>query len=331
MLPVRIGILGAADIAPRALIEPASDIPGAEIVAVAARDLERARAFAEIHGIPRAFGSYEELLASDDVDAVYVPTPNGLHGRWTLAAIAAGKHVLCEKPFTANAHEAREVAAAAQTSGLVVMEAFHNLYHPVTQRLRELIVSGELGEITRVEAEFGFSIADEPDNVRWSLALAGGALMDVGCYPLRLMRALGLGEPSVVSATATEFSPDVDGTMTIELAFPHGVSGRAIGSMQSTPPGMRMSATITGTRGTAVSTFPFLPQLGNEFRITIGDIVRTETVTERTSYAFQLDAFIAAVRDGTRVESDAADAVNTMALIDDAYRAAGLPLREPTA
>lgn len=92
-----------------------------------------------------------------------------------------------------------------------------------------------------------------------------------------------------------------------------------------------MSATITGTRGTAVSTFPFLPQLGNEFRITIGDIVRTETVTERTSYAFQLDAFIAAVRDGTRVESDAADAVNTMALIDDAYRAAGLPLREPTA
>lgn len=331
MLPVRIGILGAADIAPRALIEPASLNPNAEITAIAARDIDRARSYAEAHRIPTAFGSYEELLNSDGVDAVYVPTPNGLHGRWTLAAIAAGKHVLCEKPFAANALEAREVAAAAASSGLVVMEAFHNLYHPVTQRIREIIASGELGPIVSVESEFGFSIADEPDNVRWSLPLAGGALMDVGCYPLRLMRALGLGEPTVLSARAVEFSPGVDGEMTIELAFPDGATGRAIGSMQVTPPGMRMSATITGERGTAVSTFPFLPHLGNEFIITTGSTTRTETVSEETSYAFQLGAFVSAITDGVRVDSDAADAVNTMALIDDAYTAAGLPLREPTA
>lgn len=326
MASLRIGVLGAADIAPRALIAPARDNPDTVVAAVAARDLSRARSYAHEHGIPTAFGSYDDLLASDDVDAIYVPTPNGLHGRWTRAAIAAGKHVLCEKPFAANADEAREVAAVAAGSGLVVMEAFHNLYHPVTRFMQDVISSGELGSIRSVESDFAFSIPDQPDNVRWSLALAGGALMDVGCYPLRLMRALGLGEPRVLSASATEFAPGVDGSMVVSVQFPGGATGTASSSMMREA---HMSATITGERGTLVSTHPFLPHEGNEFTVTTTEGARVEKVTTESTYAYQLRAFVAAIRDGSPVVSDAQDAVATMSLIDDAYRAAGMPLRQP--
>ncbi|GAB2520176.1 Gfo/Idh/MocA family protein [Paramicrobacterium agarici] len=327
MTRLRIGVLGAAEIAPRALIEPARDNADTEVVAVAARDIDRARSYAAEHAIPRAFGSYDELLSDDNIDAVYVPAPNGLHGRWTLASIAARKHVLCEKPFAANADEARRVAAVAADSGLVVMEAFHNLYHPVTPFMTDVISSGELGGIRSIDADFSFSIVDQSDNVRWSRELAGGSLMDVGCYPLRLLRALGTGEPRVVSATATEFTPDVDGSMLISLEFPDGATGTASCSMTREP---SMSATITGERGTLVSSHPFLPHEGNEFTITTTEGTRVASVTNESTYAFQLRAFVDAVRSGTPVVSDAQDAVATMSLIDDAYRAAGLPLRQPT-
>lgn len=327
MAPLRIGVLGAADIAPRALIDPAQDNPDTVVAAVAARNLDRARSYAAEHGIPTALDSYDELLASDDIDAVYIPTPNGLHGRWTRAAIAAGKHVLCEKPFAANADEADAVAAVAAESDVVVMEAFHNLYHPVTQYMADVIASGELGSIRSIDADFAFSIPDQPDNVRWSLPLAGGSLMDVGCYPLRLLRALGTGEPRVVSATATDFSPDVDGSMVISLEFPDGVSGTASCSMMSEA---SMSATVTGELGTLVSSHPFLPHEGNEFTITTTEGTRVETVTNESTYAYQLRAFVDAIQSGTPIVSDAQDAVATMSLIDDAYRASGLPLRQPT-
>ena len=150
MEPLRIGTLGAARITPAALCKPAARLPGAEVVAVAARDEGRAQKFAAKHGIATVHGSYEALLADRNVEAVYNPLPNGLHGKWTLAALAAGKHVLCEKPFTANAEEAEQVAAAASASGLVVMEAFHYRYHPLVTRLLE-IVRDELGPIRRVE------------------------------------------------------------------------------------------------------------------------------------------------------------------------------------
>lgn len=131
---VRIGILGAARIAPMALIDSAKENREVVVAAVAARDVRRAQAFAATHGIGCAYGDYEALIADPDVDAIYNPLPNGLHGRWTRAALAAGKHVLCEKPFTANAAEAREIAALADDSGRVVMEAFHYRYHPLTLR-----------------------------------------------------------------------------------------------------------------------------------------------------------------------------------------------------
>src|SRR5579862_4484163 len=150
MPPIRFGVLGAARIAPTALIRPAQHVAEAEVVAVAARDQGRATTFASKHGVPRVLGSYEELVNDPGIDAVYNPLPNGLHGRWTKAALAAGKHVLCEKPFTANAEEARSVAAAHAGTGLVLMEAFHYRYHPLFARVRELVASGAVGTPRRV-------------------------------------------------------------------------------------------------------------------------------------------------------------------------------------
>src|SRR5205814_2875807 len=140
---------------------------------------------------------------------VYIPLPNGLHGRWTLAALAAGKHVLCEKPFTANAAEAAVVAEAAGSSGLVVMEAFHYRYHPLARRMQEIVAGGELGELRHVEAHLCFPLP-RFSNIRYDFGLAGGALMDAGCYTVNLVRMLGGGEPEVVSARALLHGTTVD-------------------------------------------------------------------------------------------------------------------------
>jgi predicted dehydrogenase len=147
--PLRIGVLGAARITERALVDPAR-ASGHRLVAVAARDRSRAEAFAAAHGVERVAGSYADLIADPEVEAVYNPLANGLHGPWNLAALAAGKHVLTEKPSASNAEEAAEVRAAAEKSGTVFMEGFHYLFHPLTRRLHEILASGELGELRRV-------------------------------------------------------------------------------------------------------------------------------------------------------------------------------------
>ena len=231
--PVRIGILGAARIAPTALIKPARENAEVVVAAVAARDVSNAQAFAAKHGIARVHDSYEALIADPDLDAIYNPLPIGLHGRWTRAALIAGKHVLCEKPFTANAAEAREVAELAAKSGRVVMEAFHYRYHPCASRVDEIIASGELGKLKRVEAEWCFWMPKSSDN-RYNYALGGGALMDLGCYAVDMVRRFGGSTPEVVSAQAKLRGPQVDRVMTAELRFAGGHTGRVHCSMWST-------------------------------------------------------------------------------------------------
>ena len=219
--PLRIGVLGAARIAPSALIKPAKDNTDVVVAAVAARDSSRARAFAAKHDIARVHESYEALIADPDLDAIYNPLPNGLHGKWTRAAIAAGKHVLCEKPFTANAAEAREIADLAARSDRVVMEAFHYRYHPLALRTEQIIASGELGTLERVEAALCFPLPKFSD-IRYNYSLAGGALMDAGCYAVHMARTFGGSTPEVVAAQAKLRDPQVDRAMTAELRFPEG-------------------------------------------------------------------------------------------------------------
>jgi predicted dehydrogenase len=323
---VRIGVLGAARIVPAAVVRPGRSATAVEVSAVAARDVGRARKFADRFGIARVHGSYEELLDDPNVDAVYIPLPNGLHGKWTLAALAAGKHVLCEKPFAANADEAAEVAAAARKSGLVVMEAFHNRYHPLALRLPEVVA--ELGELRHVEARLCFPLPRFKD-IRYSLELAGGALMDAGCYAVNLVRMLG-GEPEVRSARALVKEPGVDRAMRAQLKFPEGHTGTVVTSMWSRSL-LRLSAKLLGANGSMRVFNPFAPQFGHRLTVKLDGHRRVETFERRPSYEYQLDAFADAVLHGKPFPTTAADdAVATMRVVDDIYRAAGLPVRQPT-
>jgi predicted dehydrogenase len=188
MEPLRVGILGAARITELALIKPAK-ITGTRLVAVAARDTTRATAFAELHGIDRVHASYLDVINDPEVEAIYNPLANSLHAPWNKAALAAGKHVFTEKPSASNATEAQEVAAQVGATDRQFFEGFHYLWHPLITRLHAILASGELGELRRVETVMDMPAPDAADP-RWSAELAGGALMDLGCYSLHSMRIL---------------------------------------------------------------------------------------------------------------------------------------------
>lgn len=329
--PLRWGILGAARINKAAIVDPAL-LAGHRLLAIAARDRRRAASFAELHAVETVLDSYAEVIGSPEVDAVYNPLPHGLHGPWNLKAIAAGKHVLSEKPFAANAEEAAEVAAAARASDVVVMEAFHYFYHPVAQRMRELLESAELGELRHVETVFVIP-APPPEDLRWSLPLAGGATMDLGCYCLHTQRAMapwGGGEPSLVAARAGVRAglEQVDEWLTAELRFPSG----ATGSVKCHMAGERRRAThrIVGSLGEATAMEFVEPHLDDRIVVTTSAGERTEHLGKRPTYAYQLEAFAAAVHDGALVPTDAEDALANMRLIDQCYEAAGLRLRPRT-
>ncbi len=325
MEPVRFGCLGAARIVPNALVKPAKESAEAEVRAIAARDPARAAVFAERHGIPVVHQTYEAVLADDDVDAVYNPLPNGLHAEWTLKALDAGKHVLCEKPFTANAPEAERVAAAAEGAGRVVMEAFHWRYHPLAARALEIINSGELGEVRRVEAALCFPLFRR-DDIRWQLDLAGGALMDAGCYPVHIVRTFAGRDPTVTQATARLRTPGVDRFVQAELSFGAGTTGRVTASMWSSSV-LRSSAAVTGERGRMHILNPIGPQVFNLVTVKSAKGTRRDRVRGDATYSYQLAAFVAAVRRGVPPLTPPADSVANMRVIDDIYRAAGLEPR----
>ena len=294
------------------------------VSAVAARDGARARAFAGKHGIGRVYDSYEALIADPEVDAVYNPLPNGLHGRWTRAALQAGKHVLCEKPFTANAAEAREIAELAADSDRVVMEGFHYRYHPFAARVEEIIASGELGALERVEAASCFWLPKFSD-IRYDYSLAGGSLMDLGCYAVDMVRTFGGSTPEVVSAQAKLRGGQLDRAMTAELRFAGGHTGRVRCSMWSSAP-PHFTARVIGDRG-ELRLHPLIPF--QRLAVRSAGRKRVENFTMRPTYAYQLAAFAAAVLRGQPVKTTAHDAVENMTVIDGIYRAAGLALREP--
>jgi predicted dehydrogenase len=320
--------LGAARIAPPALIKPARDNAEVVVAAVAARDRSRAQTFAAKHHITRVHDDYDKLVADPDIDAIYNPLPNGLHGRWTRAALAAGKHVLCEKPFTANAAEAREIAELAANSDRVVMEAFHYRYHPLTLRVEEIIASGELGPLRRVEASLCFPLPKFSD-IRYNYALAGGALMDAGCYTVHMVRTFGGSTPEVVSAQAKLHDPRVDRVMTAELRFAGGHTGRVHCSMWS-PRLFDISAKVIGEHGQLHVLNPAMPQMFHRLSVRTANDNRVESFPRRASYAYQLDAFANAVLRGAPLKTTPEDAVENMTVIDAIYHAAGLPLREPS-
>ncbi|GAA4732803.1 oxidoreductase [Phytohabitans rumicis] len=320
-------MLGAARITPAALMRPARVVGGVEVGAVAARDRRRAATFGSRYGVQVVHDSYADVVADPSLDAVYIPLPNGKHAQWTLAALAAGKHVLCEKPFTANAAQAREVAAAAERTGLVVMEAFHYRYHPVARRMLEILHSGELGAVQRVDTALCFPLPRFSD-IRYDFGLAGGALMDAGCYAVHSLRLLSPGEPALKAARALTLRRDrrIDRAMTALFDLPGGATGRIRASMWSSTL-LSMRATVVGERGTMTVNNYLAPHLWSRFTVTVDGRRRREPVDREPTYVHQLRAFAAAVGGEPANLTPPADSVATMSLIDDIYTAAGLPLR----
>jgi predicted dehydrogenase len=319
---LRIGVLGAARIAPKAIVKPATTNPDVEVVAVAARDRIRAQAFATAHAIPRVLDDYDALIADPDIDAIYNPLPNALHARTTIAALDAGKHVLCEKPFTANATDADAVAAAAARSTTVVMEAFHYRYHPLFQRVLEL--TGPLGRLHDVRARM-IAIVPKKTDIRYQLELAGGATMDVGCYAIHQIRSVVGAEPTVESATAKLASPGVDRAMSASFTFADGPAGRmecALLDARAPIADLR----ITGDRGTVHVYFPTRPELA-WISTRIDGRGSRERVRGESTFSYQLRAFCDAALRGAPVLTGPADSVATMRVIDAVYAAAGLAAR----
>ncbi len=323
--PLRIGVLGAARIAPMALVRPAAQVAEAETFAVAARETSRAQAFARKHGIPRVHLSYADLLADPEVEAVYNPLPNGLHCEWTIRALEAGKHVLCEKPMAANASEAERMAQAARASGRMLVEAFHYRYHPLAARMREIVASGALGEVKHVEAHTCFPLPF-PRDIRYRYDLAGGATMDAGCYAINQLRFLAGDEPSVVRAKAKLASSQVDRAMDAEFLFSDGRTGRITCSLFSSAL-LRVACRVRGSEGELGVFNPVSPHLFHRLKLRTANGTSTERVSGESTYTHQLRAFVAMVRGGARMETDEQDAIKNMRVIDAVYRAAGLEPR----
>jgi len=319
--PLCVGILGAARIAPMALVRPARRVPEASVVAVAARDPARASAFASRHGIPRVHASYAALLADPEVEAIYNPLPNSLHAEWTIRALDAGKHVLCEKPFAATVAEAEAMAQAAARAGRVLMEAFHYRYHPLFRRVRGLLDEGAVGSVRHLEASMCIPLLRRGD-IRFRADLAGGALMDTGCYTVHLLRHLAGAEPDVVSAEARWTRGGVDRWFAARLRFPDGRTARLTCSLLSTAL-LRIGARVEGTKGTLVVLNPIAPQFGNWIRVRTPRGTRRERVSGPPSYDGQLAAFVGAVRRGEPLPTGPTDAIANMRVIERLYAAAG--------
>ena len=262
-----------------------------EIVAIASRDEARAQAYAHERGIDRSHGSYEALLADPDVDAVYVSLPNGLHHEWTMQALAAGKHVLCEKPYSRHPAEVEEAWAAAAARGLVVAEALMYRHHPQLDRAKRLVEAGAIGRLSLIRSSFSVRLLD-PGDVRLVRDLDGGALMDLGCYCVNGSRLLG-GEPEHVLGEQVLAPSGVDVAFHGTLHHPDDVVAQFDASF-SLPSGQRLEA--VGEEGTLTLDAPWRPDWGFTLSLTRGDEVETVDVPQADSYRLELEDFAAAAR-----------------------------------
>ena len=322
--PIRFGILGAARIAPDALIKAAHNVPEAEVVAVAARDPKRAREFAATHKIPRVLATYDDLVNDPELDVIYNPLPNSLHCEWTIAALRAGKHVLCEKPLASNAAEAERMSKAADESGKILGEAFHYRYHPLADRVRALISGGTLGRLVRVEGNFSVPIPET--NIRFDWSLAGGATMDLGCYPLHMIHYFSGLTPRVISAKAETGPKNIDIAMEVDLELADGVTARMTCAMKKDSV-ISASFMARGEQGELRVINPIAPHRGHQLTVKTEAGEKNETVPGDTTFTHQLRAFVKAVRGEAKFPTDGAEGIINMRVIDDVYRAAGLPPR----
>lgn len=322
---VKWGVLGVAGIAETKVIPAMQQGEWSEVIAIASRDPERARAAAERLGIERAYGSYEELLADPEVEAIYNPLPNHLHVPWTIRSATAGKHVLCEKPIALTAAEARELIAVRDRNGVLIGEAFMVRSHPQWVEARRLVQEGRIGEMRLITGYFSYFKLD-PDNIRNRLETGGGALMDIGCYPINIARFLFGAEPlRAVSLIDRDPEMRIDRLTSAMLDFP---GGQATFSC-STQLAASQRIHIFGTRGRIEVEIPFNAPPDKPARILVddgshapaagGEVIEFPAVDQ---YTLQGDAFSSAIIARTTPPVPLEDAIANMAVIDAIFRSA---------
>ena len=325
--PLKIGILGAARIARRAIVYPAQATEHI-LYGVASRYQSRGEAFAKQYAVENVYGSYQEIIDDPEITAIYNALPNNGHVPWNIKALQAGKHVLSEKPAASNAQEARDFQTFVGSQTKIYMEAFHYFYHPVMQRVLEIVKSGEIGELVSVKSAL-YGTMPELDDLRLQFDLAGGCLMDMGCYSIHSQRLISQAlfgvEPEVVSAKARLHKANVDEALEVTLKFANGASG--IADCDFDTERFNAPLTVVGTRG-SVETYSFVvPSWDDRVVVKIGSSTRTEYLGTISSYTYQLQTFADAVEFNKPFVTDAADTTATMEIIDQAYLAAGLDIR----
>ena len=317
---VRWGVLSTANIG-RWAVNPAIHASRNGVLrAVASRDAETARAFAEAGRIPTAYGSYEALLDDPDIDAVYVPLPNSLHREWTVRAAEAGKHVLCEKPLALGATECAEMDAAAREHGVTLMEAFMYRFHPRTERVVDMVASGALGELTAIHSAFTFRLT-RMDNIRMIPELGGGSLMDVGCYCVNVSRTVAGAEPVAVQAREVRASTGVDARLAGTMLFPDEVVAQFDSALDQE---RRETYEVAGTDAWIRVPAAFLP--GTDDVFIHEHRGRNPAVDHRIDgddeYRLMVEHFADCVLTGAPVRYTAAEAAANMRAIEALYRSA---------
>lgn len=315
MARIRWGILSTADIGRKKVIPAMQNSTITQIMGIASRDSQKAEKAAQELNIPRAFGSYKDLLASPEIDAVYIPLPNHLHVEWTIKALQAGKHVLCEKPIAMNAAEAQTLLQTAQQyPHLKVMEAFMYRFHPQWIQTLEWVRSGTIGDLTTIHTLFSY-FKDDPDNIRNKPETGGGGLMDIGCYPISLSRFLFESEPLRISGWMQYDSLlKVDRLTSAIMEFEDGTSTFTV-STQMAP---YQRVWVFGRTGHVEIEVPFNASGDNPMNLLLEQNGKTHTIAIPAANQYQLqgDAFSNAILENTPVPTPLQDAVNNMRVLD---------------
>jgi predicted dehydrogenase len=335
--PLRWGILGTGNIA-RQFAAGVRTARRGVLAAIGSRQIASAQSFAEAYQIPASVGSYEELLARPDINAIYLSLPNSMHHQWTIAALRKGKHVLCEKPFALDVAESEEMFDEAQKAGRVLMEAFMYRCHPLTHAYTQAIASGAIGQVKLIRASFCYRTTRIAGNVRFSRELGGGALMDVGCYCINFARMIAGAEPTRVHAVARMHESGVDEQVSAVMEFPGGLSATFTCGM-----GVQADNTssICGTEGYIEVPVPWKPPVNDAVWIFGRAIPPRQDVGANAApalpprdvrkvsagmelYAMEADDFAASVLDSTPPRVSREDTLGNMRVLDEIRRQIGL-------
>jgi xylose dehydrogenase (NAD/NADP) len=322
--PLRWGLLSTARIN-SVLIPPIRGSKRNQLAAVASRSPDQAGAFARKWNIPRAWGTYEALLADPEIDVLYIPLPNHLHAKWAINALRAGKHVLCEKPLGLSAQEVDEMTTAARETGCVLAEAFMYRHHPQTLKARELVESGVLGQIRTLRGTFSFPMERE-DDIRWEKDKGGGSLWDVGCYPVNYIRYLVGAEPVEVFGWQTLEKRGCDETFIGQMRFPGGILAQFDSGFRSPP---RTEIEVVGSQGTLNIPIPFKPGRRGKLLLTLGDKRKTIQVAGQELYSGEVEDMADAILLGRAPRVSLADSRGNTCAIQALLTSArsGIPVK----